>query len=249
MSKIYAHRGANLEAAENTRSAFERSLRYPIDGIETDIQLSLDEVAVLWHDDDLSRLGLAQRRIAEFTLAQLQALNFAAHFSDSAREPVMRLSEFVMTYHARAALLLEIKKYPGEPDARQQLKVRQTLLTAALARDATVTVSSFDLDSLIYAHRLDAQARLVFNLEPEHDARFAAQTLENHPWLTGLCVAISTLNDEMAGAAQKNGKLLAVYTCNCPEEIERALRLKVDILISDVPQQALAQRALHESAR
>ncbi|MCK9352525.1 MAG: glycerophosphodiester phosphodiesterase [Gallionella sp.] len=46
-SLIYAHRGANREAAENTRTAFDRALSYPIDGIETDIQLTRDGVAVL----------------------------------------------------------------------------------------------------------------------------------------------------------------------------------------------------------
>ena len=39
---IFAHRGANNEAAENTRSAFDHALQYAIDGIETDIQLSKD---------------------------------------------------------------------------------------------------------------------------------------------------------------------------------------------------------------
>jgi glycerophosphoryl diester phosphodiesterase len=39
---IYAHRGANREAAENTHEAFEFALNHAVDGIETDIQLSLD---------------------------------------------------------------------------------------------------------------------------------------------------------------------------------------------------------------
>ena len=51
MTLIYAHRGARKEAAENTRSAFDKALVYAIDGIETDIQLSRDGVTVLWHDD------------------------------------------------------------------------------------------------------------------------------------------------------------------------------------------------------
>ena len=45
---IYAHRGANREAGENTRTAFARALAYPIDGIETDVQLSSDGVPVLF---------------------------------------------------------------------------------------------------------------------------------------------------------------------------------------------------------
>jgi glycerophosphoryl diester phosphodiesterase len=36
--------------------------------------------------------------------------------------------------------------------------------------------------------------------------------------------------------------LIAVYTCNTDEDIQRALTLGVDILISDFPQKALAMR-------
>src|SRR5450631_4947874 len=78
---IFAHRGANKEAAENTRSAFDKALQYPIDGIETDVQLSRDEVAVLWHDRFLDKVGLPGKHIDDFDYAQLQAMNFAAHFS------------------------------------------------------------------------------------------------------------------------------------------------------------------------
>ena len=67
---IFAHRGANKEAAENTRTAFEKALRYPIDGIETDVQLSRDEVPVLWHDRFLDKIGLPGKRIDDFDFAE-----------------------------------------------------------------------------------------------------------------------------------------------------------------------------------
>lgn len=241
MTLIYAHRGARREAAENTRSAFDRALTYPIDGIETDIQISRDGVCVLWHDDDLAKLGLPGRRIDEYDLAQLQAMNFAAHFSGAAQEKVMLLQDFVTAYRARCALLLEIKRYPGEAEMQQQNKVRQTLQTAA-AGSAKMLVSSFDLDSLHDAHRIAPNFPLVLNLEPEHDADFARQSLNAQPWLHGLCVQIATLDENMADAARARGKLLAVYTCNSDEQIGRALGLGVDILISDVPQVALKGR-------
>ena len=82
---IFAHRGANREAAENTRSAFDKALTYAIDGIETDVQLSRDEVTVLWHDRDLKKLKLPGDHIDDYDYAQLQAMNFAAHFSATAQ--------------------------------------------------------------------------------------------------------------------------------------------------------------------
>jgi glycerophosphoryl diester phosphodiesterase len=239
---IYAHRGANKEAAENTRPAFDKALDYAIDGMETDIQISRDGVNVLWHDDDLARLGLRDKRIDDFDLEQLHAMDFAAHFAGAAREGVLSLQDFVSAYRARCRLLLEIKNYPGEPAEQQHEKVRQTLELAGAPEGDHVLASSFDLDSLLYAHRIASQFPLVYNLEPEHDAEYARRALLEQPFLRGLCVHISTLNEAMVGVARENGKLIAVYTCNSDEQIGRALRLGVDVLISDLPQKALQMR-------
>lgn len=239
---IYAHRGANKEAAENTRSAFDKALRYAIDGIETDIQLSRDDEAVLWHDDDLARLGLPGKRIDDLDRAQMQAMDFAAHFPGSDREGVMLLDDFIASYRARCRLLLEIKRYAGETDARQHIKVREVLALAGASDGERILASSFDLDSLLYARHIAPQFPLVFNLEPEHDAAFAKRTLDEHAFLHGLCVHISTLDEAMMSVVRERGRSIAVYTCNTDEQIDRALRLGVDVLISDYPQKALEMR-------
>jgi glycerophosphoryl diester phosphodiesterase len=240
MSKtlIYAHRGANREAAENTRAAFERALAYPIDGIETDVQLSRDEVAVLWHDRDLKKLGLPGKRIDDYDYRQLQEMDFAAHFAGAQAEGVMSLQDFVAAYRARCGLLLEIKNRDWEEVARHEKKVRQTLVLAG----GGMLVSSFNASSLVYAHGVAPDFPLVLNLEPEHTVNDARRALDDHPFLHGLCVEISTLDVDMVGLLRSRHKSIAVYTCDSDAEIERALTLEVDILISDVPHKALQMR-------
>lgn len=240
---IFAHRGANREAAENTRSAFDRALAYPIDGIETDIQLTRDGVAVLWHDRFLGKLGMKDKRIDDFDLVELLEMDFAAHSGEAGkRESVMSLREFLDAYRMRCHLLLEIKNRGWESFERHKAKVQQTLALVGEVADG-VLVSSFNLDSLLYAHHCAPDIPLVLNLEPEHDADYARGALEVHPFFHGLCVHIDTLDEEMVGVLREHGKCLAVYTCNSDEEISRALALGVDILISDLPQKALALRA------
>ena len=126
---IFAHRGANKEAAENTRSAFDKALVYPIDGIETDVQLSRDEVAVLWHDRFLGKVGFPLKHIDDLDHVQLQAMNFAAHYSARAKpEGIMSLKEFLDAYHKRCRLLLEIKNRDwAKLISRHEMKVRQSL--------------------------------------------------------------------------------------------------------------------------
>jgi len=256
-SLIFAHRGANKEAAENTRSAFDRALEYAIDGIEADVQLSRDEVAVLWHDRFLGKLGLPGKRIDDFDYAELQAMNFAAHFAHAEKpEGVMSLREFLAAYRTRCRLLLEIKNRTWEQLARHEAKVRQTLelvgartscpqtsgQDARAPGDDAIMVSSFNLASLIYAHHCDPQLPLVLNLESEQGADFAHGVLVAQPFLHGLCVHIDMLDEAMVGVLRDHGKCIAVYTCNSDVEINKALELGVDILISDVPQKALQMR-------
>jgi glycerophosphoryl diester phosphodiesterase len=240
---IFAHRGANREAAENTRTAFDKALAYPIEGIETDVQLSRDEVAVLWHDRYLKKLKLPGNHIDDFDYARLQSMDFAAHFAGSTKsEGIMTLQEFISAYRARCRLLLEIKNRDWEAVTRHELKVRKTLGLVGPVADDHIIVSSFDLESLIYANRFAPKFPLVLNLEPEHTMSDARRALDEQPFLHGLCIHISTLDADMMKVVRERNKLIAVYTCDTDAEITRALHLGVDVLISDVPNKALQMR-------
>jgi glycerophosphoryl diester phosphodiesterase len=242
-SLIFAHRGANKEAAENTRSAFDKALEYPVDGIETDVQLSRDEVAVLWHDRFLGKVGLTGKHIDNFDHAQLQAMNFAAHFSSAAKpEGIMSLKEFLDSYRKRCRLLLEIKNREWELTYRHEIKIRQTLAMAGAVDGDAIMVSSFNLASMVYAHQCAPGFPLVYNFETDQTIKDAEQVLAAQPFLHGLCLPIATLDDAMVGLLRGQDKCIAVYTCNSDAEIYKALELGVDILISDVPQKALQMR-------
>ena len=51
--KIYAHRGASHDFPEMTMAAYESAVHQGADGLECDLRLTKDGVAVLWHDADL----------------------------------------------------------------------------------------------------------------------------------------------------------------------------------------------------
>lgn len=240
---IFAHRGANHEAAENTRTAFELALNYPIDGMETDIQLSRDAVPVLWHDRSLLKLRLPVKHIDDFDVRELEGMNFAAHFSSTAKpEGVMRLSNFLSEFRKRTRLLLEIKNREWEERKRHEIKVRQTLEMVGPVGDDRIMVSSFNLDSLIYANRVRPKFPLVLNLDDDQGLIDVRNAIVEHEFLQGVCVHIGTLEEAMVSYVHNAQKIIAVYTCNTEDEIHKALALGVDILISDVPQYALQLR-------
>lgn len=69
---VIAHRGASVRAVENTREALELALELGADGVEIDVRLTGDGVAVLVHDADLRRLAGSPLVVAEASLAELR---------------------------------------------------------------------------------------------------------------------------------------------------------------------------------
>ena len=73
---MLAHRGLAIDAAggpldENTIPAFMRAQEVGATHIESDIQVTADGVAVLFHDETLLRVAGVDRRIDQLTMAQL----------------------------------------------------------------------------------------------------------------------------------------------------------------------------------
>jgi glycerophosphoryl diester phosphodiesterase len=68
----FAHRGARAHAPENTLEAFRLALRLGASGLESDVWLTADRVAVLVHDGRVGR-GLRRRRVAEAPRSALPA--------------------------------------------------------------------------------------------------------------------------------------------------------------------------------
>ncbi|MEO8332403.1 MAG: glycerophosphodiester phosphodiesterase [Gallionella sp.] len=244
---IFAHRGANREAAENTGGAFDKALEYPIDGIETDVQLTRDEIPVLWHDRFLDKLGMPSKHIDNYDFAQLRSFDFTGGFliySDTGIRDIriMTLQEFLDAYRNNCRLLVEIKNREWEASFRHEIKVRKTMAMVAPAAGDTIMVSSFDLDSLVYAYQCGPEIPLIYNFETDQTIEDARHVLTARPFLYGLCLPIETLDEAMVELLRSHDKCIAVYTCNSDEEIDKALKLGVDILISDDPQKALQMR-------
>ncbi len=235
---VFAHRGANTEAMENTRSAFDKALGYAIDGIETDVQLSRDEIAVLWHDRFLDRIGLSDKHIDDFDYHQLKALINP----ESESEGIMTLQDFLAAYRRRCRLLLEIKNRDWEPVSRHELKIRQTLDLVGQNPDQRIIISSFNLPSLVYAHQYNPVLPLVYNFEATQTVADARKLFNTHAFLHGLCLPITSVDQTIIDLLREQQKCIAVYTCNTDSEINKALQLGVDILISDLPHKALILR-------
>ncbi|MEM9083968.1 MAG: glycerophosphodiester phosphodiesterase family protein [Planctomycetota bacterium] len=75
MTLVIAHRGASVEAPENTVPAIRRAWKREADGVEIDIHLTRDNRLAVIHDGDTGRVAKVALPVATSTLAQLQSID------------------------------------------------------------------------------------------------------------------------------------------------------------------------------
>lgn len=131
----YAHRGLHgVGVPENSLAAAEGAIARGM-GIECDIQRSLDDHPVVFHDWDLGRLTGRQEAAGELDADNLETLSLLG----TDQRP-MRLARFLAAVAGRVPLLIEIKSQPG-------YDVEWTCSSVAWLLDAykgDVAVMSFD---------------------------------------------------------------------------------------------------------
>lgn len=104
----YAHRGLhNLEYGipENSLPAFERAIDTGY-GIELDIQLTKDNVPVVFHDSMLLRMCGLNKKVSDLTLEELKKLRLG-----DTDQQIPTFSEALSCINGRVPLIVEFKVY------------------------------------------------------------------------------------------------------------------------------------------
>ena len=110
LTRPIAHRAlhdGNVTRAENNMSAIEAAIAQGF-GIEIDLQLSADGVAMVFHDYALDRLTEARGAFARCTAQELATLRFK-----TGETGIPSLHEVLELVNGRAPLLIEIKDQDG----------------------------------------------------------------------------------------------------------------------------------------
>lgn len=95
---IVAHRGACLDAPENSVEAVREAASRGATWVEFDVSFTSDGVAVVFHDDTVDRITTGSGPVSSFSLAQLSAFNLATKFNKPERFSDVRIAtvdEFV----------------------------------------------------------------------------------------------------------------------------------------------------------
>ncbi|WP_107839275.1 glycerophosphodiester phosphodiesterase family protein [Metasolibacillus meyeri] len=79
---IFAHRGGAHLAPEHSILAFDKAAELGVDGFYVDLRLTKDEEIIAFTDETLERTSTAIGFVKDFTLAELQEINFGVKFED-----------------------------------------------------------------------------------------------------------------------------------------------------------------------
>lgn len=243
---VIAHRGANREAPENSRSAFDIAMSYLVDGFETDVQMTADGIPVLYHDRTLFKIMGKRKRISDLTFRQLGELKWGRwHGQSFAQVPLLRLDETLNTYTHRTRMMIEIKSY--KPD---QISGRSLELTLKILEEIrkpqfkkyleNIFILSFDPDVLKLAHDHAPELKYVLNLsdkahDPTGHVSIRNRSAPDINHLYGLCAAVKNLSEDLTAFAHGHQKKMMTYVCNNAGQVRKALELNADVIMTDHP--------------
>lgn len=113
--QLISHRGGPDYHPENTMAAFQQAIQDGADRLEFDVQMTVDEVLVVIHDETVDRTTNKSGSVAEMTLAEIQALDAGDGQRVPTFEEVINLAK-----NAGVMIMPEAKSpllYPGIEEA------------------------------------------------------------------------------------------------------------------------------------
>ncbi|MFM8961759.1 MAG: glycerophosphodiester phosphodiesterase [Actinomycetota bacterium] len=203
--KIFAHRGFSYKFKESTLSAYQGAIDVGADGLECDVRLTKDNVAVCFHDRNTKRIAGVNKRIVSLTLDELREIT-----------EVVTLEELLdLAKSAKREVLVETK-HPVMSGGRIERVVIE------LSKRYNFTAMSFSLLAVmrlkrelsdvayVVAHRW----RLLYL--PTRKVAIDVELFAKSPWtrkrLIGREVLLWTVNDQKYAQPIREWKVAGVIT-------------------------------------
>lgn len=243
---VYAHRGGAGLAPENTIVAFDAGLAAGADGIELDVRLSLDDVAVAMHDPTLDRTTDATGPVDARTASELAGLDAGYRFALDGAHPFRGRGIGVPTLGAvldryrDTAILIELKS----SDPRLARAVVDAVRAAGAA--GRVTVGSFQRGALDAVRAIDPALPTGADMDDVRNLVAGAPGggVAVKPAFAVLQVpeiyaGTPVVTPEFIARAHGAGIAVMVWTVNHESDMRRLLEWGVDGLITDRPDVAV----------
>jgi len=231
---VLGHRGASAICPENSLPAFQRAVSDGADGVELDVICCATGEVMVFHDDDLARLGARPERIADLPYVVLRDLVLTS----GAQIPT--LQEVLEVCRAPFLVNIELKASGFWGGPLGPLVDRVAAIVDRTAASGRVLVSSFHPRAIFHWQRRSPHvpAGLLFERE--------GPWLLRHPWAAPLLrplgvhpEAILCDRDRVA-RWHRQGHMVNVWTVDDPTALRALADIGVDGVISNDPGRARA---------
>jgi glycerophosphoryl diester phosphodiesterase len=199
-----------------------------------------DDRAVVIHDARVERTTDGGGLVRDMALAEIRRL----HIRGGGAEHVPTLEEVLELLSGRAAIDIEIKNVPGEPDfdadrERAVELVHDALDAVAFVGD--VIVSSFNPLSLAASRRTrpDVATGVLTNMDVEAAAAIAFAASNEHRWALPFIGQVREAPRDAAAAAHDAGLLLGTWLTDDPAEIRASFDAGIDAVATNDPRRAV----------
>ncbi|HDZ31626.1 MAG TPA: glycerophosphodiester phosphodiesterase [Pseudoalteromonas sp.] len=220
--KVFAHRGASGDFPENTESAILEALKVGVDGIEVDIQSSLDDYMLI-HDSWLDRTTSGKGRVSNFTAHELSKLDAGNG------EKIPTLQQLFDWNNNKSLLNIELK-HTFELE-RFAVQLERNIKANKISK-ANILVSSFDHHQLQWLkNRLPwLKIGALTSSIPINYAKFASD-------LNAYSVHADKtfINKAFADDAKKRGLKIYAYTVDREQDIALMLEYGIDGIFTNYP--------------
>jgi glycerophosphoryl diester phosphodiesterase len=233
---IVAHRGAPTERPENTLAAFDAALDAGARAVEFDVRVTADGQAVVIHDAALDRTTDGTGLIGDHTLAEVLAARIPG--PDGRSYTVPTLHETIALLSGRAAIDVEIKNVPGEPDFDPDDEVAVAFVHRALddvAFVGDVIVSTFNPRSIAVSRELrpDIPTGLLTNVDVDAAAALHFAAEQGHAWVLPFADRVVDHGGGFAEQVHAAGLLLGTWVVDEPGRARRLLASGVDAVATN----------------
>lgn len=221
---VIAHRGYTSQFPENTLISFEGAVDIGADMIELDVQLSKDGAIMVYHDGDLSRMGL-DGSVADYSYEELCAIDVGSAFGgEYAGERMPTLPEVLeLIRDTDLEIYLELK------DIGEVQGFEEAVLGAvdSYAMTDRCVFASFNYQYLQRLKELNPQVSILYNISI-YDATLPQQFEAEYYGLN-----VRNITQEVVDAIHSCGRKAYVWTVDKPGDIAAMRALGVDGIVTN----------------
>lgn len=180
--RAIGHRGAAGHAPENTLAALAAAEKLKVHEVEIDVQLSKDNVLVLFHDNNLSQKTTSHGVIHDKTIRELKKTDIGSWYDKTylngakrfAGTPLATLEEVFHNYGKKFYYHIEIKAH--EPT------IPQLLISNLTQNDQlkNVTITSFDFAQLERVRKINVNIPICYLVRGENRKEIMEEIFRAH---------------------------------------------------------------------